>query len=262
MTSADISADLRLALRIADTVAPIALDRFRALDLVVEAKPDRTPVTDADRAVELAVRDLLAAERPDDRILGEEYGGARATGRQWILDPIDGTANFLRGVPVWATLLSLAVDGRPVVGVVAAPALGRRWWAAVGEGAWTEDAAGAAPRRLGVSGVARLEDASLSYNSLKGWQEAGRVDALLALSEAVWRTRAYGEFWSYLLVAEGALDVAAEYDLQPYDMAALVPVVEEAGGRFSSIAGEVGPWHGSALATNGTLHDAALEALR
>lgn len=262
MTRADFSADLRLARRIADTVAPVALHRFRALDLVVDAKPDRTPVTDADRAVEVAIREALAAERPDDGILGEEYGGARSAGRQWIVDPIDGTANFLRGVPVWATLIALAVDGRPVVGVVSAPALGRRWWAAAGEGAWAADTSDAAPRRLQVSAVSRLEDASLSYNSLKGWQEAGRIDRLLHLAGTVWRTRAYGEFWSYLLVADGAVDIAAEYDLQPYDMAALVPVVEEAGGRFTSVAGEEGPWHGSALASNGLLHDAALAALR
>lgn len=261
MTSADFSADLRLALRIADTAAPIALERFQASDLVVDAKPDRTPVTDADRAVEAAVRAALAAERPDDSILGEEFGGARTAGRQWIVDPIDGTANFLRGVPVWATLVALAVDGRPVVGVVSAPALGRRWWAATGQGAWAQDPRTAEPRRLQVSAVSRLADASLSYNSLKGWQDAGRVDRLLTLAETVWRTRAYGEFWSYLLVAEGALDVAAEYDLQPYDLAALVPVIEEAGGRFTSVAGEAGPWHGSALATNGRLHDATLRAL-
>ena len=239
----------------------LALERFRALDLRVETKPDRTPVTDADRAVEQALRAALRESRPKDSILGEEYGGDRTGGRQWILDPIDGTANFLRGVPVWGNLVALAVDGEPVVGVVSAPALGRRWWAARGDGAWAVDAPGSAPRRLGVSAVTDLADASLSYNSLKGWIDEGRADDLLRLADAVWRTRAYGEFWSYMLVAEGALDIAAEFDLQPYDMAALIPIVEEAGGRFSSVGGAAGPWHGSALATNGALHEAVLAAL-
>jgi histidinol-phosphatase len=256
--------DLALALEIADAADAISLDRFMALDLVVESKPDRTPVTDADRAVEREIRDRLAAARPADAILGEEYGSAGDARRQWIIDPIDGTANYLRGVPVWATLIALVVDGVPVVGVVSSPALGRRWWGAPGQGAWTTDAvlAPSSPaRRLAVSAVARLDDASVSYNSLKGWDEAGRLDSLLALSRSVWRTRAYGEMWSYMLVAEGALDVAGEFDLQPYDMAALIPVIHEAGGRFTSVDGTPGPWSGSALATNGLLHDEALRVL-
>ena len=256
--------DLALALTIADAADAISLDRFMALDLVVEKKPDRTPVTDADRAVEREIRDRLAEARPSDAILGEEYGSAGDSVRQWIIDPIDGTANYLRGVPVWATLISLVVDGEPVVGVVSSPALGRRWWGALGQGAWTTDStlAPASPaRRLAVSAVARLDDASVSYNSLKGWDEAGRLDSLLSLSRGVWRTRAYGEMWSYMLVAEGALDVASEFDLQPYDMAALIPVIHEAGGRFTSIDGVPGPWSGSALATNGLLHDEALRVL-
>lgn len=254
VTDSGYADDLRLARDLADMAHVLSVERFRAQDLVVETKPDHTPVTDVDRAVEQALRAALRESRPRDAILGEEFGGERTAGRQWILDPIDGTANFLRGVPVWGTLVALAVDGAPVVGAVGAPALGRRWWAARGEGAWTVDGPGAAPRRLSVSGVRELSDASLSYNSLKGWQQEGRSDALLRLADCVWRTRAYGEFWSYLLVAEGALDVAVEFDLKPYDMAALVPIVEEAGGRFTSADGEPGPWHGSALATNGHLH--------
>jgi histidinol-phosphatase len=257
------AADLALALEIADAADATSLDRFMALDLVVESKPDRTPVTDADTAVEREIRDRLAVARPHDAILGEEYGSAGESNRQWIIDPIDGTANYLRGVPVWATLISLVVDGVPVVGVVSS-ALGRRWWGALGQGAWTSDAtlASSAPaRRLSVSAVARLDDASVSYNSLKGWDEAGRLESLLALSRTVWRTRAYGEMWSYMLVAEGALDVAGEFDLQPYDMAALIPVIHEAGGRFTSVDGTPGPWSGSALATNGLLHDEALRIL-
>lgn len=259
------AADLALALEIADAADAISLDRFMALDLVVESKPDRTPVTDADKAVEREIRDRLAAARSTDAILGEEYGSAGDSTRQWIIDPIDGTANYLRGVPVWATLIALAVDGVPVVGVVSSPALGRRWWGALDQGAWTTDAtlAPSSPaRRLAVSAVGRLDDASVSYNSLKGWDEAGRLESLLALSRSVWRTRAYGEMWSYMLVAEGALDVAGEFDLQPYDMAALIPVIHEAGGRFTSVDGTPGPWSGSALASNGLLHDEALRVLR
>jgi len=257
----DIADDLRLARDLADMAHVISVDRFRAQDLRVETKPDRTPVTDADRAVEQALRAALRESRPRDAILGEEYGGSREAGRQWILDPIDGTANFLRGVPVWGTLIALAIDGVPVVGVVSAPAMGRRWWGARGEGAWVVDSPGAAPRRLSVSGVQSLSDASLSYNSLKGWLEAGRGDSLLALSKEVWRTRGYGEFWSYMLVAEGSVDIAGEPDLKVYDNAALVPIVEEAGGRFSSLDGVAGPWEGTALATNGVLHDATVAAL-
>jgi histidinol-phosphatase len=257
----DIADDLRLARDLADMAHVLSVERFRAQDLKVETKPDRTPVTDADRAVEQALRAALRESRPADGILGEEYGGSRQAGRQWILDPIDGTANFLRGVPVWGTLIALAIDGVPVVGVVSAPAMGRRWWGARGEGAWVVDAPGAAPRRLSVSGVQTLADASLSYNSLKGWLEAGRGDSLLALSERVWRTRGYGEFWSYMLVAEGSVDIAGEPDLKVYDNAALVPIVEEAGGRFTSLDGVAGPWEGTALATNGVLHDATVAAL-
>ncbi|PPF82727.1 histidinol-phosphatase [Subtercola sp. Z020] len=252
-SSPTLADDLALALRLADAADDVSLSRFRALDLVVEQKPDRTPVTDADRAVERSIRDGLAAERPTDAILGEEYGTAGDSRRQWIIDPIDGTANFLRGVPVWATLIALVVDGVAVVGVVSSPALQKRWWASRAGGAWLSEE-GAAPRRLSVSKVADLADASISYNSLKGWDEAGRLDALLRLSRAVWRTRAYGEMWSYMMVAEGLVDVAGEYDLQPYDVAALIPIVEEAGGRFTGLAGEDALWAGSALATNGSLH--------
>ena len=255
--------DLALALELADTADEISRGRFHAMDLVVTTKPDRTPVTDADQAVEWAIRALLAERRPDDGILGEEFGAEGPTARQWIIDPIDGTAGFLRGIPIWATLISLAVDGVPVVGVVSAPALGKRWWARTGAGAWASDerAPGDDPVRLRVSGVETLADASLSYNSIQQWDQAGRLDSLIDLSRQVWRTRAYGDMWSYMLLAEGHLDIAGEFDLQPYDMAALAPIVQEAGGRFTSVDGQDGPWHGSALATNGLLHTAALEAL-
>ena len=256
--------DLALAIELADAADAISRDRFTAMDLVVTTKPDRTPVTDADQAVERAIRALLAVRRPNDGILGEEYGTAGSTVRQWIIDPIDGTAGFLRGVPIWGSLISLAVEGVPVVGVVSSPALGKRWWARTGAGAWSSDerTPDAAPRRLQVSGVATLPDASLSYNSIQQWDQTGHLDELVALSRSVWRTRAYGDMWSYMLLAEGVLDIVAEFDLKPYDLAALIPIVQEAGGTFTSADGLEGPWHGSSLATNGLLHAATLEVLR
>jgi len=255
-----VSDDLALARALAADADLISLDRFTSVDLVVTTKPDRTPVTDADQAVERGIRAGIEAARPGDSILGEEYGTEGDSDRQWIIDPIDGTANFLRGVPIWGTLVALAIDGVPVVGVVSAPALGKRWWGATGHGAWAQ-AAGEEPRPIRVSAVSDLADASISYNSLQGWDGEGRLDDIVALSRSVWRSRAIGDMWSYMLLAEGALDVVTEFDLKPYDMAALIPIVEEAGGRFTSVAGEPGPWGGSALATNGILHDPTLAAL-
>ena len=263
MPDLPLDSDLALAHQLADTADAISALRFRATDLIVTTKPDMTPVSDADRAVEMAIRGELAASRPEDSILGEEFGaefGAVGNSRrQWIIDPIDGTANYVRGVPVWATLISLAIDRVPVIGVVSAPALGSRWWAATGGGAWMRDADG--ERRIRVSAVSKLADASISYNSIQQWDAHGHLDELIALSRQVWRTRAYGDMWSYMMLAEGLLDVAGEYDLQPYDMAALMPIVEEAGGRFTSMDGRPGPWHGSALATNSLLHEAVREAM-
>lgn len=249
--------DLRLAHVIADQVDSITMSRFRAVDLHVESKPDDTPVSDADRTAEEVIRGQLARARTRDAIVGEEYGSAGSGVRRWIVDPIDGTKNFVRGVPVWATLIALADGDEVVMGLVSAPALGRRWWAARGSGAWTGKSLAAATR-LQVSGVRSLADASFSYSSLTGWEEHDKLNGFLDLSRQVWRTRGYGDFWSYMLVAEGAADIAAEPELEVYDMAALVPIVTEAGGRFTSLEGEAGPWGGNALATNGHLHDQAL----
>ncbi len=254
MTDYTLADDLSLALALAGDADLISLDRFTAVDLVVTTKPDRTPVTDADQAVERSIRAGIAAARPDDSIFGEEYGTEGSSSRQWIIDPIDGTANFLRGVPIWGTLISLAIDGVPVVGVVSSPALGKRWWAALGHGAWGSSH-GEEPRKLSVSAVSDLADASISYNSFAGWDEAGYLDEVIALTRAVWRSRAIGDMWAYMLLAEGSLDVVSEFDLKPYDMGALIPIVQEAGGRFTSIDGADGPWHGNALATNAALHD-------
>lgn len=253
--------DLRLALVIADQVDSMTTQRFNSQDFNVDTKPDTTLVTDADRAAERIVRAQLRRTRPRDSILGEEYGTTGHSARQWIIDPIDGTHNFVRGVPVWATLIGLVADGEVVVGVVSAPSLNRRWWASKGGGAWTGRSLTSA-RRLTVSGVSRIEDASLSYASLGGWAEKGRLRAFLSMSEQCWRTRGYGDFWSYMLVAEGAVDIATEPELEVYDMAALVPIVTEAGGRFTSLHGADGPWGGDAIATNGLLHDEVIEKLR
>ncbi|BDS49321.1 MULTISPECIES: inositol monophosphatase family protein [Rhodoluna] len=256
------SSDLDLALAIADLADSIALERFRALDLKVETKPDRSPVTDADQAVERAIKALLAEKAPSDALIGEEYGSADGTtNRTWIIDPIDGTANYLRGVPVWATLIALAIDGKPTVSVVSAPAMGRRWWAAPEIGAWTRDIDGST-RQLAVSGISDFENASISYNNLQLWDQSGRLPQLLELSRKLWRTRAYGDFWSYMLLAEGALEIVAEHDLKIYDIAALVPIVELAGGQFSDLDGSLNAASSSVLATNGKLHFATAEALR
>ncbi|PJE09306.1 histidinol-phosphatase [Mycobacterium sp.] len=253
--------DLQFALALADQADEVTRARFGALDLRVDTKPDLTPVTDADQAVESQLREAIAGGRPGDSVLGEEFGGTTSWhGRQWIIDPIDGTKNFVRGVPVWASLIALLDGGVPVVGVVSAPALHRRWWAARGQGAFAS-VAGAAPRRLSVSAVAQLDSASLSFSSLTGWADIGLRGHFIELTDAVWRVRAYGDFLSYCLLAEGAVDIAAEPEVSVWDLAALDVLVHEAGGRFTSLDGTVGPHGGSAVATNGLLHDEVLQRL-
>ena len=259
-TSTDYTDDLRLAHVLADDADSISESRYKALDLHVMSKPDLSPVTDADQAVEESIRRTLSRARSRDAITGEEQGSSGHSQRRWIIDPIDGTKNFVRGVPVWATLISLAVDDEVVLGVVSAPLLQRRWWASKGNGAWTGRSLLKATR-CQVSDVRRLEDASLSYSSLSGWDERDRLDDFESLMRRCWRTRAYGDFWSYMLLAEGAVDIAAEPELEVYDMAALDIIVREAGGRFSSLDGTDGPFGGNALATNGHLHEAALSFL-
>ncbi len=231
-----MSAALDFALELADAADAISLPRFGALDLRVDRKPDFTPVTDADRAVEARLRELIAEHRPGDGVLGEEEGGAE-DGVRWIIDPIDGTKNFVRGIPVWATLIALARDDELVAGVVSAPALGRRWWAARGEGAFCNGA----PIR--VSGVSQLADAAVS---------AALASDLAALEDTAWHARGLGDFWQHVLVAEGALDAAIDYPLKLWDYAALVPIVEEAGGRTGFTAG------GQFVTTNGLLDHAAI----
>ncbi|GAB3296064.1 histidinol-phosphatase [Parasphingorhabdus pacifica] len=254
------TADLELALHLADVADAITTDRFRARDLTVDRKPDRTPVTDADVAVEDAIRAVLAEHNPGDVVAGEERGGDAGPGRTWVLDPIDGTKNFLRGVPAWASLISLVDEGRPVVGVISAPALGRRWWAASGSGAWSTTGDGA-PERISVSAVGDISDAYVSTTNLSTWVEHHSREAYLRLVDACWENRAFGDFWQHCLVAEGAIDLAAEPIVNPWDVAAAQVIVEEAGGGFSDLSGRARYDGGNVLTSNGRLHDTALKLL-
>ncbi|MGA5411717.1 histidinol-phosphatase [Streptomyces lavendulocolor] len=257
----DYHDDLRLAHVLADAADAATMERFRALDLKVETKPDMTPVTEADRAAEELIRGHLQRARPRDAILGEEYGVEGTGPRRWVIDPIDGTKNYVRGVPVWATLIALMEAGpggyQPVVGVVSAPALNRRWWAAKGAGAYSgRSLSSATPLR--VSKVAELSDASFAYSSLGGWEEQGRMEGFMDLTRACWRTRGYGDFWSYMMVAEGSVDICAEPELSLWDMAAPAIVVQEAGGVYTGLDGKPGPHSGNAAASNGLLHEELL----
>jgi histidinol-phosphatase len=256
----DLQADLALALRLADAADAASMARFDAADLDVQLKPDASHVTDADLATERAIRAILEIERPSDGVFGEEFGASGDTERQWIIDPIDGTANYLKGIPMWTTLIALSIDGVPRVGVASQPALGRRWWAATGLGAWTDTPSGE-PARLAVSSVDTIAAASASFQSIRQWDEVGQLDALIRLSRSVWRDRGYGDTWPYMLLAEGRLEFVAEFGVKEYDIAALVPVILEAGGRFTSFDGRDSLSERSSLATNGTLHTAFLDLL-
>jgi histidinol-phosphatase len=248
--------DLAFAHELADLADAITLERYLADDLVVETKPDLSPVTEADRAVERVLRKRIGEERPGHSVVGEEFGADEPGSARWILDPIDGTKNYLRGVPVWATLIALERDGAVVVGVVSAPSLHRRWWAARGEGSFVNG------RRLRVSRVADLSDAVLSYASLGSWEQHGLGEQFLTLARACWRTRGFGDFWSHMLVAEGAADLAVEPEVELWDLAAPQVIVEEAGGRFTDLGGTSTPAGGSVVSTNGLLHDRVLATLR
>jgi histidinol-phosphatase len=240
-----VSRDLDFALELADLADSLSLPRFRAEDLHVETKPDLTPVTDADRTVERALRERIAAERPGESVVGEEEGADEGSVR-WILDPIDGTRNFARGMPVWATLIALERHGGFTCGVASAPALGQRWWAARGEGAWRDG------HRLNVSGVARLADASVSCS---------HGADLARLEPFVWHARGLGDFWQSMLVAEGSLDIAVDSRLALWDFAPFVPLVEEAGGRVSAIDGGPPRPHEQIVCSNGLVHEETLAVL-
>jgi len=256
-----MNSDLELALEMAAVADQLAMSRYRALDLSVETKPDFTPVTEADRAVETALRELLAKQRPADGVIGEEFPNTNeAASRTGIIDPNDATKNYVRGVPVWATLISLAVDGKPQVGVVSAPAMGRRWWASPEDGAFTQDVDGSI-RSISVSAVRDLSDASFSFSDSVGWEALGS-DVLTRLTSSVWRSRGYGDFWSHLLVAEGAVDIAIEPELQSYDMAAFVAIVLASGGKVTGADGQDPLTAGHAITTNGLLHEAVLKLIK
>jgi histidinol-phosphatase len=257
-----IENDLALALQLADAADAITLARFRAVDLRVQTKPDMTPVSEADTAVEAELRSRLVRARPQDAVIGEEGGVSEGQdSRRWIVDPIDGTKGYVRGMPVWATLLALEEEGQLIVGVVSAPALRRRWWGARALGAHMMDGLSHDPRRIRVSSVGELADAQLSYGDLEDWAAIGRRDALLDLADRCWRARGLGDFWSYMLVAEGVVEIAADPLVAVWDLAASQVIVEEAGGRQTDLEGVSRPDGGSGVATNGVLHQAALDIL-
>ena len=249
-------ADLVLALELADLADAITLEHFRAANLAVETKPDLTPVTEADRAVEQTLRKRIAEERPGHGVVGEELGAEGGGNARWIIDPIDGTKNYVRGIPVFATLIALERDGALILGVVSAPAIHRRWWAARGEGAFADG------RPIRVSRVTDLADAVLAYASLGSWEQHGLGDQFMALARSCWRTRGFGDFWCHMLVAEGAADLAAEPEVALWDLAAVQVIVEEAGGRLTDLGGTARPDGGSVVTTNALLHDRVLAALR
>jgi histidinol-phosphatase len=252
----DLAGELTLAHELADLADAITVPHFRSTDLRVEHKADASEVTAADRGTEAAIRQRLAAARPGHAVLGEEEGlvGPEGSPWRWIVDPVDGTSNFVRGVPIWATLIALAFEGQPVLGLASAPALGRRWWAARRLGAFADGS----PIR--VSSVADLADVHLAYSDVASFYEHGRGDALVALSQRVRRARGIGDFWMHVLVAEGAFDVAVEPEVNLWDLAAVQVIVEEAGGRFTSLRGDARADAGDACSTNGLVHDEVLQA--
>ncbi|MBA8817386.1 histidinol-phosphatase [Microbacterium halimionae] len=252
----DLQDDLRLALKLADAADSVTMAKFDTPDLDISTKADATHVTEADLAAEQAIRALLETERPNDGVFGEEFGITGDSNRQWIIDPIDGTANYLKGIPMWTTLIALAIDGVPRVGVVSQPAIGRRWWAATNLGAWTNT--DTEPRRLKVSDVDTVAEASFSFQSIDQWDDAGHLESLIHLTRSVWRDRGYGDAWPYMLLAEGRLELVAEFDVKEYDIAAIVPIIIEAGGAFTAYSGTHTLSERSSFASNGVLHDALL----
>lgn len=243
--------DLALAVKAADVADRITLSYFRRPSLAVETKADLSPVTEADRGAEAAVRDLIGRERPGDAVIGEEMGSTGTSSRRWVLDPIDGTANFVRGVPVWATLIALEVEGEIEVGMVSAPALGRRWWAERGHGAFAA-APGDGGSPIRVSRVADLADAALSNGCLSHYTDPGPV---VRLAQKVGRDRGFGDFWSHMLVAEGCCDIGLDPIVSVWDVAPLQVIVEEAGGKFTDFRGQRRLDGGSAISSNGLLHE-------
>lgn len=267
------AAELAFALTLADRADAISLSRYQALDLEITTKPDNTPVTDADKSVEAAIIEAISEQYPKDGIVGEEFGSRGDKNRYWIIDPIDGTKNFLRGVPTWATLIALVENEKVIASVVSAPALYRRWYAAKEGGAYViegvsvlhtsanqiTDSISAKHRKISVSKVSEIADASIAYSDFQGWGVRRR--SFENLLDTAWRTRGLGDFWSHMLVAEGAVDVAIEPSLALWDMAALDLIVCEAGGKFTSLDGIDGPFGPNAISSNGLTHAAIIAAL-
>lgn len=271
--SENYASDLELVRKIGKAADAVSMARFLSMDLVIETKPDSTPVTDADKATEKCIREMLEAERPEDGILGEEFG-ADISGkkRYWVIDPIDGTKSFLRGLPVWSTLIALVevsqeagVDKHEVVvGLVSSPALARTWFATKGGGAYTtfdsdSNPHKGAPRKINVSKVAQIKDAQLGYSDFVGFGD--HLAGFQSLFNEAWRTRAVGDFWSHMLVAEGVMDVAIEPSLALWDMAPLDVIVREAGGSYTDLKGVPGPFGKSGVTTNGLLKDEVIKRL-
>ncbi len=254
--SVDFATELAFALQLADAADAVTMAHFRAPGLIVDTKADHTEVTVADRNSELAIRSMLAEHRPHDGILGEEHGTIEGTtGRRWIIDPIDGTSNYVRGVPLWATLIALQDDTGPVLGVASCPALRRRWWGGVGFGAFVNGEA------IAVSTTATLDKSFLSYCESPFWATRGRRTGIDHLRATVARERAFGDFWQHMLVAEGSIDIAVEAIVSHWDLAAVQAIVEAAGGRFTDLDGARRPDGGSAVSTNAILHDVVLDTL-
>ena len=258
MTTTEYDDDLKLAFELADTADGLTMLRYRSPDLEVVTKPDLTPVSESDKRVELALRDRLGDIRPDDRVIGEEFGGVELSdspGRTWVIDPIDGTKSYVRGMDTWTTLIALLEDGEVKLGVVSMPALKKRWWAVRGQGAYADG------RRIHVSKVAELSDAQFVWSGIEEWDAIGGFDKVVELGRRCWRTRGVGDSWQYMLVAEGAAEIATDPEATLWDLAAVSIVVEEAGGHFTGLDGTPGPGAGSGLATNGPMHAEALAAL-
>lgn len=247
--------DLELALSLADDADAITLKHFQSTSLQVRTKVDMTPVSEADEAVERMIRERLASERPGDAIIGEEFGSTEGA-RRWIIDPIDGTKNYVRGIPVYATLIALEENGTLLAGVVSAPALHRRWWASRGAGAFCN------AKRIHVSKLATIEESHLTYDSITDFDEHGGTEGFLALTRRCTRARGFGDFWIHMLVAEGAVEIAIEPKVATWDMAPIQLIVEEAGGRFTDVRGHARFDGGSGVSTNGLVHDAVLECFR